>query len=185
MFDLLALIGATSVPNPNQIVRDAAGELVGIVALFAVLFMILFVPWALFRRARAKGRQKDLKNSGIFGVDQMSGREFELYLAALFRGLGYQVTHVGRQGDYGADLVIDNGRTRLAVQAKCWRRPVGINAVREAMGARAYYQCHGALVVTNSIFTHAARRQAIASGVDLWGRGELLAAMASLRKAKH
>jgi restriction system protein len=180
MYIFLALTDATSAPDPNQIVRDAAGEIVGIVLLFAAVFMVLFVPWALFRRSRAKRCQKELERSGIFDVDQMSGPEFERYLATLFSRLGYQVTHVGRQGDYGADLVIDDDRIRVAVQAKRWRGPVGINAVREAMGARAYYRCQGALVVTNSAFTHAARRQATASGVDLWGRGELLATMASL-----
>lgn len=110
-------------------------------------------------------------------IDEMSGQEFERFLARLFRRLGYAVDHVGRGGgDYGADLVIEKNRFRIAVQAKNYdRNRVGNDAVQQAIAGAAYYGCSQAMVVTNARFTPAAREQASNSTipVSLWGRKEL------------
>jgi restriction system protein len=115
-----------------------------------------------------------LRRSGIDDVDRMDGRTFERFLVSLFRRLGYHVEHTGRRGDFGADLVLTKDGRRIVVQAKCWRKTVGVKAVQEVAAAKAPYRCTGALVVTNRSFSPQARQLARANDVALWDRDELV-----------
>jgi restriction system protein len=107
-------------------------------------------------------------------IDRMDGATFERRLADLFRRLGYDVEHVGRRGDYGADLVVRRDGVRTVVQAKHWTKTVHIRAAQEARGAPAMYGCSGAMVVTSRYFTEAAKKLARANRVDLWDRDVLV-----------
>jgi hypothetical protein len=54
---------------------------------------------------------------GMLHVDELkklSGTEFEDYLAELFRSHGYQIETTPVTGDYGADLILDKDRQRIA-----------------------------------------------------------------------
>jgi HJR/Mrr/RecB family endonuclease len=127
-------------------------------------------------------RQKVIK-SGINDIDNMSGKVFEYYLKYLFERLGFKATHVGtstsdHRGDMGGDVIIEKDGVKTAIQAKCYRGFVGIDAVREVMGAKNYYQCQKAMVVTNSGFTNEAITMAKVSGVELWDRNKLIGVIA-------
>jgi HJR/Mrr/RecB family endonuclease len=87
-------------------------------------------------------------------LNQLSGAEFENYLAGLFRQLGYQVELTPTTGDYGADLLLSKQDERVAVQAKCYSGSVGVSAVQEALSGMAYYQCQSAWVVTTGNYTN-------------------------------
>lgn len=123
-------------------------------------------------------RRGVVRRAGIRQVDAMTGDEFEGLLAALYRSMGYTVRHTGRQGDFGADLVIEQGCERRVVQAKRYHGAVGIDAVQQAVGAVGYYDATGATVATNSRCTPAARALAVASGVDLVERDALVRLLA-------
>ncbi len=113
-------------------------------------------------------------------VDRMDGTAFEAFLTELFRHLGYHVEPVGRSHDFGADLVLTSRRgQRIVVQAKRYSGSVGIAAVQEVVGAVHYYRGVRGMVVTNSSFTESAEQLAARSGVELWGRARLAAAMRS------
>ncbi|MBW2276108.1 MAG: restriction endonuclease [Deltaproteobacteria bacterium] len=131
--------------------------------------------WHLLRRRKIE--------LAMDSIDAMSGQEFERFLTRLFRRLGYAVLHVGRGGgDFGADLVIEKNRFKIAVQAKNYDKDkVGNDAVQQAIAGATYYDCPQAMVVTNSRFTAAARKQASNSSipVSLWGRRELEQAVRS------
>ncbi|REK11602.1 MAG: restriction endonuclease [Planctomycetota bacterium] len=91
----------------------------------------------------------------------MQGTEFELFLADVFRGCGYDVTLTGKSGDQGVDLIVSRGGIQVAVQAKGYpASSVGNSAVQEAHAGMAHYRCHAAAVVTNSRFTSSARELA-------------------------
>lgn len=77
-------------------------------------------------------RMKRLKRSGIAEIDQMDGFQFEQYLALLFCSQGYKAEVTKAVGDFGADLILTNEGMRIAVQAKCYSKNVGIKAVQEA-----------------------------------------------------
>jgi restriction system protein len=110
-------------------------------------------------------------------LNQLSGAEFETYLAGLFRQLGYQVELTPTTGDYGADLLLSKQGERVAVQAKCYTGSVGVSAVQEALSGMAYYQCQSAWVVTTGNLTPNAIELAKKSNVrliDSTGVGKLI-----------
>jgi restriction system protein len=122
-----------------------------------------------------------LKRSGIEEIDRVDGRTFERRLAILLRRLGYQVEHVGRRGEYGADLIVRRDGKRTVVQAKRWTKNVGVKAIQEANAAPALYSCSGSMVVTNRYFTAAASKLARTNGVVLWDRDRLVKALLAVR----
>lgn len=115
----------------------------------------------------------------------MGGTAFEIYLMTLFRRLGYRAEHTGRRGDFGADLIVTKDGRRTVVQAKRLSKRVGLDAVREVSAAKSYYGCDSALVVSNQAFTPQARELAAATGVQLWGREELISRVLSAPTAEE
>ncbi|MDD2742987.1 MAG: restriction endonuclease [Rhodocyclaceae bacterium] len=106
-------------------------------------------------------------------LDKLSGTEFEVFLAGLFRADGYAVELTPSTGDYGADLILVKDVKRIAVQAKRYAGSVGVSAVQEALSGQAYYQCDTAWVVTTGTFTNNALELAKKSGVRMIGRSDI------------
>jgi restriction system protein len=128
------------------------------------------------RRARGSSHATpSVRAGGLREIDAMTGTQFEKRLEALFRDLGYAVRHTGRLGDFGADLVVERDGQKTVVQAKRHTNQVGLTAVREVLGAKGYYGCASAIVVTNSTFTWRAKKLAEANSVELWDRSHLVA----------
>ena len=116
-------------------------------------------------------------------LDQLSGVEFEEFLAGLFRVQGYAAELTPTTGDSGADLVLRKEGQRIAVQAKRYVGSVGVVAVQEALSGQAYYQCDTAWVIATGAFTPNALELAQKSGVKMIGRSEIGNLMAQ-HKAK-
>lgn len=146
----------------------------------AIIFttVILLINQWLTIMYRLKKR-KGLKNSSLDVIDSMEGIQFEKYLYELFLALGYKVQLTAESGDYGADLILNDGDSCIVVQAKRHKSNVGITAVQEVLGAKAYYEADYAWVVTNSSFTNSAVELADRAGVSLYSRLELSKLMAS------
>lgn len=106
-------------------------------------------------------------------LDQLSGTEFEAFLAGLFRAQGYTAELTPLTGDYGADLILVKDGKRIAVQAKRYAGSVGVSAVQEALSGQAYYQCDTAWVITTGTFTNNATELAKKSGVKLIRRSDI------------
>jgi restriction system protein len=122
-------------------------------------------------------RERRLARSGISEIDRMEGITFERRLAYLFTSRGYRVEQTRTRGDYGADLVLEKDGARTVVQAKRWKKNVGVKAIQEAVAAKPMYRCNYSMVVTNRYFTEQARRLAKANGVRLWNRDDLVRAL--------
>ena len=76
--------------------------------------------------------------------------------------------------DCGIGLLSQKKRgKKIVVQAKRYDKNVGIAAVQEVIGAVAYYDADGAMVVTNQYFTKNAYNLAKQNNVILWTRKEL------------
>lgn len=106
-------------------------------------------------------------------LDQLSGVEFEEFLAGLFRAQGYAAELTPTTGDYGADLILSIDGQRIAVQAKRYVGSVGVAAVQEALSGMAYYQCDIAWVITTGAYTPNALELAQKSGVKMIGRSDI------------
>jgi len=79
--------------------------------------------------------------------------------------MGYRTECTPTTGDYGADLVLDDGSDhRYAVQAKRYRGDVGIAAVQEVLGAMSFYVCQTGVICTTAKLTRQATELAMRDG---------------------
>lgn len=136
-----------------------------------VLLLIKFIYKSILKK------KQDLRyiNSNIETVDKMTGEEFEEFLKAHFEKLGYKAKLTAKTGDYGADIVLDKSGSRIVVQAKRWINKVGIEAVQQIIGAKAYYKADKCIVITNNYFTpNAVNLAASNNSVELLDRKKLI-----------
>ena len=116
-------------------------------------------------------------------IDNMTGKQLELYLERVFQYLGFQVQHTGKSGDQGADLIITKAGQRIACQCKRYKgHPVTNKAVQEAHTAKDIYRCQKSLVVTSSVYTKSAREAADRVGCELIDRRRLGMIVAAYRE---
>jgi len=96
--------------------------------------------------------------------------DFEDFVAQLFKDNGYEVKQTPYSGDYGADLIIEKNNERIAVQVKRYAQnnTVGVKDINQVIGARDYYKCTSARIITTSSFTTPGKSLARGAIVDLW-----------------
>lgn len=163
-------------PKTPEVIKPLINDVIEALLALWPLWLMLAVIW-LARLAYRLYRLRRLSRSGIAEIDTMDGRTFEVFLSTLFRSLGYGVELTRYRGDYGADLVVKRDGRKIVVQAKRWKKAVGVKAVQEAVAAKAMYDCEGALVVANRDYTEQARRLARANKVELWDRDKLVSTL--------
>ncbi len=95
-------------------------------------------------------------------LDRMTGRQFEAWVAATLRAGGFSVRDMPHAGDSGVDVLCapPGYKGLIAIQAKRYKGKVGNDAVQQVIAGGQYYDCRLAVVVTQSRFTTAAKRQA-------------------------
>lgn len=149
----------------------------GILQIF-LYGMSLYIIFHILKWSVGKIREirilKRMAKSGIHYIDKMDGFQFEVYLKALFRELGYRPEVTKRSCDYGVDVIL-KGKNRIVIQAKRYgiKNRVGIRAVQEVYAGKAYYKADEAWIVTNSVFTKQAEELAKVCQVKLMDRFEL------------
>ncbi len=165
-------------PKLNQIIQQSIWE--GILKSIPTLIQILwpfFLPViiiAFIKILFQVYKNHQLSKVGMLEIDKMSGEEFELFLVTLFQKMGYKTQHVGSSiNDFGADIILEKGGVRTAVQAKCWHTVIKESSVQEVYTSMKIHNCTKALVVTNNFFSWHARQLAKTNGVELWNRTKL------------
>jgi restriction system protein len=113
---------------------------------------------------------------------EMSGIEFEDYIAGIARSSGLPVIMTSVTGDWGVDLIVGKRPNRLAIQCKRQSRPVGASAVQEVVAGAPMQDCSKTMVVTNHEFTPAARKLAELHGCALVGRSDLPTLRSTIRR---
>ena len=116
---------------------------------------------------------KENETVTISDVDSMNGVEFEGFVAKMFDKLGYTTEVTKASGDQGVDVIAKKDGKVLGIQAKCYSGVVGNHAIMEVVAGMNYYECNCCMVVTNSVFTAAAKELARANHVELWERNDL------------
>ncbi|QPN68719.1 restriction endonuclease [Synechococcus sp. CBW1006] len=113
----------------------------------------------------------------------MEGAEFEEYIAALFRKLGYQASVTQQSRDFGVDVVAKRGGERIAIQVKRYSKAVSLGGVQQAVAGMHKYKCNKAMVVTNNYFTPGAEKLASHSSCELIDRDGLAKLIRQTQKA--
>lgn len=113
-------------------------------------------------------------SSSVGSIQEMSGLEFEQFLAGQFREKGFQVTLTKASGDFGADLVVETpAGTRAAVQAKRFKSRVNLKAVQEVVASISHYAADFGIVIAASGFFPSAVELARTNQVELWDEDKL------------
>lgn len=115
--------------------------------------VLLAAGLALTRADARRNLRERLAWGALEKLQSLTPELFERHVAEFYRRLGCTVTLTQPTHDQGADLIAEKPCERLAVQCKQWSTPVGNSAVQEVLGARAFYGCTGAAVVTTSRYT--------------------------------
>jgi restriction system protein len=101
-------------------------------------------------------------------VRAMSGPQFEVFVADLFRAMGLRATVLGGAGDQGVDVIVGYQGQRVAVQCKNYKRAVGNKPVQEVYAGARHHRCQQAWVVAPLGYTKGANELARSTGVSLF-----------------
>jgi restriction system protein len=156
---VLAALGSGLSLTTNGNIWLALLVLVGIVAAAVWLARSVSGPKTL--TARELARRFEI-------VRTMSGPQFELFVADLFRAMGHGATMLGGAGDQGVDIVVRYHGERVAVQCKNYRRAVGNKPVQEVFAGARHHGCQQAWVVAPAGYTRGAYELASSTGVSLY-----------------
>lgn len=101
-------------------------------------------------------------------VRAMTGAQFEIFVADLFRAMGYNATVLGGSGDQGVDVIVNYQGERVAVQCKNYGKAVGNKPIQEVYAGSRFHGCSDAWVIAPAGFTKGAVELARRVGVALY-----------------
>ena len=124
--------------------------------------------WYSHRQAQAN--ETISRTLTINNVDAMDGLEFERYVSRILKSRGFITQVTPATGDLGVDIIATRGGVRYAIQVKRYQKAVSRRAVSDAVAAKDYYHCSGAMVITNSYFSSGAIELAKSAHCELVDR---------------
>jgi HJR/Mrr/RecB family endonuclease len=133
-----------------------------------LLGIFLIAVWLWWWRSRPKTPTARELAARFEMVPTMSGGQFEIFVADLFRAMGHQTTVMGGSGDQGVDLIVQHERQRVAVQCKNYKKRVGNKPVQEVYAGAKHHRCDLAWVVAPAGYTKGAFELARSVGVALY-----------------
>ena len=179
MATTLLLVGVLAigalVVQTSQNTLVLLGVMLGL-TLVTVVVLMLAAAWLRNKRARA---------IRMSGVDQMDGFTFEKYVVRLLKRQGYRNVRLTEKYDLGIDVIADKAGERWGIQVKRNHKPTKALSVRQAVTALSHYKCTRAMVVSNSIFTGAAKRLAASNNCVLIDRSVLAVWIEDFRRASN
>lgn len=172
-------------------------------ALFAPVRWFRNTIWKKFQQWKLRRTgippcpiNKTIEEIDAFGKGDTyeKGRQFEEFIAQMYRTLGYNAKTTtqlrqegklptsiqarGGSGEQGVDVIYSvfdqNGEEKkVIIQCKHYSNKVDNGAIQEIVTALAMYNAHHAVVITNNLFTKPARELADVNGVTLIDRHRL------------
>jgi restriction system protein len=116
-----------------------------------------FIALAVYKITRMIRRWSYKQSASLAEIDNMTGLEFEHYVAKLLDSQGYGAIRLTEEYDYGVDIIaVKNGIT-WGIQVKRYSGLVKANAVRQVVTALRKYHCDRAMVITNSTYSEVAK----------------------------
>lgn len=153
--------------------------------LNTILFFLtglILIAIGLIKVSKTRRRIRNARS--LNQLIDLSPTEFEKVVAGIYRSQGYKVTHIGKQGDHGVDLIVlsDTGK-KLIVQCKKWKGNVGEPLLRDLFGAMHHEEAHAAALFTTGGFTTQAREWSSGKPISLYD-GERMVELLAKRKGK-
>lgn len=94
------------------------------------------------------------------GIKTCSWQAFERVLCRLLMCDGYQnVRSVGGSGDHGADIIATKFNKRWLIQAKQWKKPVGVDVINETLRSLKDYNANIPVIASSNGFDSDAKKQ--------------------------
>jgi len=140
--------------------------LLGGLLLMGVVVAVALVPWYLWNRPSTPTAEE--LSLRFEAVRSMSGAQFEVFVADLFRAMGHRAVVLGGVGDQGVDVIVNRRGERVAVQCKNHKGPVGNRPVQEVFAGAQHHRCVEAWVVAPSGYTSGAVALARSTDVSLF-----------------
>ncbi len=134
------------------------------------LLSVVFVSLVIYGYTQ---EQRKIRALQLSDVDNMTGHQFEHYVAKLLKNQGFQATVTVGSGDLGVDVVAHKGPIKYAVQVKRQQQNVSRRAVSDAVAGKIHYKCTNSMVVTNAFYTAGAQELARTTACRLVDRNEL------------
>lgn len=96
--------------------------------------------------------------------------EFEEFVAKLFRNMEYEAHTTSSSGDFGIDVVAENGEEKVVIQVKKFSpgNVISLQPVQRTLGAIPFFEADRAIFITTSSFTRSAREVEIKGNIELW-----------------
>ncbi len=136
---------------------DFLREIFELAELAAAVTLLLLWAGLLWRHYRGQPAPS-LQLMNLEELFKINPKEFEHYVAELFRQKGYQVEVRGRSGDHGVDLELTGaGYKKAIVQCKRYRDTVGEKIIRDLYGTLLHEKVSRAFLVTTAEISDAAR----------------------------
>lgn len=144
------------------------------IILSLMIGFLLIIRFVFYVRHKIR-----LRKSKIHDIDSMSGADFEEFMYGFFKRKGLKVRKTKHTGDFGADLIIEQDEQVYVIQLKRYRSKIGVDAIQQVYASKNVYKATRAMVITNSLFTDAAKKLAKENEVELWDRYRLIKELAS------
>ena len=94
------------------------------------------------------------------GIKNCNWQAFERMLARLLLYDGFEnVRQVGGSGDHGADVIANKRQKRWLIQAKQWKKPVGVDVLNETIRSIRDYNAHIPVIAASHGFDTELRKQ--------------------------
>lgn len=106
-------------------------------------------------------------------VDNMPDLAFEQYISRLLCERGYEIQKTPNSGNFGVAIIAQSYGIKYAIQAKQRSQKVSKDVVSDAVLGKLHYQCHEAMIITNSYYQNGAIGLAIPTNCILIDRDEL------------
>jgi HJR/Mrr/RecB family endonuclease len=164
-FAVVILLAANQTKSParERIILEFALIAVGVIG-----FILLMRPLRKLNIGNAAHRPSGSR------IDNMSGVEFERYVAKLLPGQGYSHIELTERYDLGLDIIAEKEDEIWGIQVKRYSGPVKLAAVRQAVTGLKHYGCDRAMVVTNNSFSLSAQDLAKSNNCLLIDRQQLI-----------
>lgn len=166
----------TSITSNNFITAEIAWSAFYAICTLTAFYFLYKLAVFSYRRFKEHQYHQKLSKSGIKDIDRMDGLQFEIYLKALLKELGYKVLVTKNTQDFGADLIIKKDNKKISVQAKRYgyKNKVSVDAVQQAYASMPYYKTNESWIITNSYLTKNANKLANTCKVNVYDRPRLV-----------